>query len=361
MSATTGSPRYLVALLPGDGIGVEVVGQAQRVLEAAAERFGFAVQMQRADVGGIAIDSHGDPFPQETLDLCRRADAVLLGAVGGPKWANPGAAVRPEQGLLALRSSLGLFANLRPIRPLRALRHASPVREELLEGVDILVVRELTGGLYYGPRGTDETSAYDTCVYSVSEIERIARVAGRSARLRRGRVASVDKANVLDTSRLWRSTATKCFAEEFADVELEHLLVDAAAMHLMRRPAAFDVILTENLFGDILSDEASVLCGSLGMLPSASLGEGRRGVYEPVHGSAPDIAGAGVANPYAAILCVAMLLRYSLAQEGAAAAVEAAVEGAIDDGYLPADIAHGDAPPVVTEVAGDAVLERLAG
>jgi 3-isopropylmalate dehydrogenase len=352
---------WLIAVLPGDGIGDEVASQGERVLHAAAERFGFSVDVRQADIGGAAIDAHGNPLPDETLDLCRRADAVLLGAVGGPKWSDPGAAVRPEEGLLKLRSSLGLFANLRPIRPLPALRRSSPLRPELLEGVDILFVRELTGGLYFGPRGREGTSAYDTCVYSEQEVERVARVAGRLARGRANRVTSVDKANVLDTSRLWRSTTERCFAEEFPDVDLEHRLVDAAAMQLISQPAAFDVILTENLFGDILSDEGSVLCGSLGMLPSASLGEGRRGLYEPVHGSAPDIIGTGVANPYAAILCVGLMLRHSLENEAAATAVESAVEQAVADGVLTADIAYEGSPPVGTEEAANEVLVRLAG
>ncbi len=360
MSVPGQEDQWFIAVLPGDGIGAEVTRQAERVLHAAAERFGFGVEVRHADIGGAAIDAQGNPLPDETLDLCRRADAILLGAVGGPKWSDPGAAVRPEQGLLKLRSSLELFANLRPIRPLPALRRSSPVRPELLEGVDILFVRELTGGLYFGPRGRDGTSAHDTCVYSEAEVERVARVAGRVARERAHRVTSVDKANVLETSRLWRETTERCFAAEFSDVELEHRLVDAMAMNLISQPAAFDVILTENLFGDILSDEASVLCGSLGMLPSASLGEGRAGLYEPVHGSAPDIAGTGAANPYAAILCVGMLLRHSLENEAAAAAVEGAVEQAVEDGVLTADIAYEDSPPVGTEEAADAVLGRLS-
>jgi 3-isopropylmalate dehydrogenase len=361
MSGGGSESRRLIAMLPGDGIGVEVAVQAERVLQAMAERYGFDVELVAADIGGVAIDNHGDPLPEATLDLCQRADAVFLGAVGGPKWSDPAATVRPEQGLLKIRAELGLFANLRPIRPLAALRDAPPLRPEILDGVDILFVRELTGGLYFGPRERDEDSARDTCVYTRQEVERVARVAGRLAQGRSKRVASVDKANVLDTSRLWRETTETCFAAEFPDVALEHRLVDAAAMHIISQPSSFDVILTENLFGDILSDEASVLCGSLGMLPSASLGEGTRGLYEPVHGSAPDIAGTGAANPYAAILCVALMLRHSLDQAAAADAVESAVEQAVEDGFLTADIAYGDVPPVGTEAAADAVLARLAG
>jgi len=361
MSPGSSASSWLVAMLPGDGVGAEVAAQAERVLHAVAERYGFDVQLRHADIGGVAIDNHSDPLPEATLELCRAADAVFLGAVGGPQWSDPGAALRPEQGLLKLRASLGLFANLRPIRPLAALRHATPLRPELLDGVDMLFVRELTGGLYFGPRGRDEESAHDTCVYTRDEVERVARVAGRLAPARRNKVTSIDKANVLDTSRLWRATTEACFAEEFPDVELDHRLVDAAAMQIISRPASFDVILTENLFGDILSDEASVLCGSLGMLPSASLGDGPRGLYEPVHGSAPDIAGRGTANPYAAILCVALMLRHSLDNDTAATAVEDAVERAVDDGILTADIAYEGVAPVGTEAAADAVLARLTG
>ncbi len=359
MSSTPPETRRLVAVLPGDGVGVEVAVQAERILLHMANRYGLAIELRHAAVGGAAIDEHGDPLPEATLELCREADAVFLGAVGGPAWSDPDAAVRPEQGLLKLRTELGLFANLRPIRPLASLRRATPLRAEVLEDVDILFVRELTGGLYFGPRQRDEDSARDTCVYTRSEVERVARVAGRLARGRRRRVTSIDKANVLDTSRLWRSVTTACFAEEFSEIELDHRLVDAAAMQIISQPATFDVILTENLFGDILSDEASVLCGSLGMLPSASLGDGKLGLYEPVHGSAPDIAGNGTANPYAAILCVALMLRHSFDNEPAAVAVEAAVERAIDDGHLTADIAYGDTRAVSTDEATEAVLERL--
>ena len=271
-------------------------------------------------MGGAAIDATGEPLPAATLEQCRAADAVFLGAVGGPKWADIPVEQRPEQGLLGLRKALGLFANLRPVTTLPALAAASPLKEDRLAGVDIMVVRELTGGIYFGKRGRTTLAAFDTCEYQVSEIERVCRAAATLARERRGRITSVDKANVLDTSRLWRDVATRIFADEFADLETEHLLVDAAAMHLLSRPADFDVIVTENMFGDILTDEASMLAGSLGLLPSASLGAGSPGLYEPIHGSAPDIAGRGIANPCGAILSAAMLLRHALDAPAAASA-----------------------------------------
>ncbi len=351
---------FRIALLEGDGIGPEVTGQAERVLEAVGGRFGLSFTIERAPVGGQAIETHGDPLPASTLALCRRADAVLLGAVGGPQGSRPDVDPRPEQGLLRLRSELGLFANLRPLKPAPALRDFSPLRPEVVQGVDIMVVRELTGGLYFGPRGeTAEGAAFDTCVYSRQEVLRIAEVAADMARARRGRVVSIDKANVLQTSRLWRSTVTEYFAREHSDLRLEHLLVDAAAMRLITSPRDFDVVLTENLFGDILSDEGSVLCGSLGMLPSASLGTDGPAVYEPVHGSAPDIAGTGSANPTGAILCVAMMLRHSLGSEEEAAAIEVAVERTLEDGFLPADVAGDTMAPVGTSAFGDAVIDRL--
>ena len=357
-AAETETPPLRIAVLPGDGIGPEVTAQAERVLRQVAEERSLRLEIAHAAVGGEAIDRFGDPLPGATLGLCKEADAVLLGAVGGPRWSDPGATMRPEDGLLRLRAELGLFANLRPIRPHRRLRGASPLRPELLDGVDLVFVRELTGGLYFGPRGRRNGSAFDTCVYSEEEVERVVRFAARLAGGRRGKLTSIDKANVLETSRLWRATAERVVREEFPDLQLDHRYVDAAAMQLISDPAGFDVIVTENLFGDILSDEGAVLCGSLGMLPSASLGEGSRGLYEPVHGSAPDIAGKGIANPYAAILCVAMLLRHSLADEAAAQAVERAVDDAIDDGFVTADLAAGMVP-IGTEVAADAVVERL--
>jgi 3-isopropylmalate dehydrogenase len=349
-----------IVLLPGDGVGPEVVAEARRVLEAVGERRGVAFEFVEAAIGGLAIDLHGDPLPAATLAACERADALLLGAVGGPQWSDPTAPVRPEQGLLALRQRFELFANLRPIPVYRCLVHLAPVRAELLAGVDILFVRELTGDVYFGPRQEQGAgvSAHDTMLYTVPEVERIARVAFEAARGRRRKLTSVDKANVLASMRLWRRTVERV-ACEYPDVELEHALVDSCAMHLVRRPASFDVVLAGNLFGDILSDEASVLSGSLGMLPSASLGSGGFGLYEPVHGSAPDIAGRGIANPVGAILSAAMLLRSSLGREGEAAAVERAVERALEGGALTADLAAPGAPALSTRAMGDAILLRL--
>ncbi|MDE0363296.1 MAG: 3-isopropylmalate dehydrogenase, partial [Rhodospirillaceae bacterium] len=316
---------FSVVALTGDGIGPEVTSQATRVLTAVARQFDLDLATREALIGGAALDQAGTPLPDATLECCRQADAILLGAVGGDRWSEVEVALRPEQGLLGLRKALGLYANLRPVTVEAALADASPLRAERLEGVDVMVVRELTGGIYFGTRGRTSTDAFDTCEYSVGEIRRIARLAGKLARKRRGRVTSVDKANVLDTSRLWRETVSGIFAEEFPDIELEHIYVDAAAMFLLSRPATFDVILTDNMFGDILSDEASMLAGSLGLLPSASLSDGGPGLYEPIHGSAPDIAGKGIANPCGAILSVAMLLRHSMNHDAAAKAVETAV------------------------------------
>jgi len=352
-----------IVVLAGDGIGPEVVAEGTKVLEAVADRFGHRFDFQEALIGGCAIDAVGDPLPEATLEACRGADAALLGAVGGPKWSDPTAKVRPEQGLLGLRQGLGLFANLRPIRVYPALVGASPLRAERLAGVDLVVVRELTGGIYFGPRREatdDNATAYDTMTYRADEVERIAHTAFRLARQRRGKVSSVDKANVLAASRLWRRVVTEV-VEAYPDVTLEHVLVDAAAMHLLRRPADFDVILTANMFGDILTDEASMLAGSMGMLPSASLSTGRFGVYEPIHGSAPDIAGQGVANPLATILSVAMLLRHSLELEDEAGAVEAAVESALAEGHRTPDIADAamETEAVGTEAMGDLVAGRL--
>ena len=338
-----------IITLPGDGIGPEVVTAALRVLSAVAPD----VETVHHLVGGAAIDEHGVALTDEALQACKGSDGVLLGAVGGPRWdtTEPGA-VKPEDGLFALRKGLGLFANLRPVRPLPALYDASPLKRELIENVDLLVVRELTGGLYFGKKGRDGDTAYDHCVYSVEEIERIARVGFRSAR---SRVVSVDKANVLETSRLWRETVRRVHSEEFPNVELQHMLVDNAAMQLVAAPRHFDVILTENLFGDILSDEAAMITGSIGMLPSASLGIDGPGMFEPVHGSAPDIAGQGVANPLAMILSVALLLRHGLAREAEAAAVESAVDAALAAGLRTRDLG-GEAG---TAEATDAVLSHL--
>jgi 3-isopropylmalate dehydrogenase len=351
--------RALIAVLPGDGIGPEVTAEAVRALEAIASRFGHAFEFESALLGGAAIDATGEALPAATLALCERADAVLLGAVGGPKWSAPDAAVRPEQGLLALRKGLGLFANLRPVVPHEAVLDASPIKAELLHGVDIMVVRELTGGIYFGDKHRTATEAVDVCRYTVTEIERVVRLAAELARGRRRKLTSVDKANVLETSRLWRSVVDRIMPAEFPDVSYEHMLVDSAAMHLIKRPRDFDVLVTENMFGDILTDEASMLAGSLGLLPSASLGQGRGGLFEPIHGSAPDIAGRGIANPYATILSAAMLLRYSLRLENEARTLESAVAQTVP-GYRPADIASTGSSPVSTRAAGDAVLAALA-
>jgi 3-isopropylmalate dehydrogenase len=350
---------FAITLLPGDGIGPEVVAAARQVLEAAAARHGLSLSFDEQLIGGAAIDATGSPLPEATLDSCRGADAVLLGAVGGPAWEDPSAPVRPEQGLLGLRKALGLYANLRPIALDAALADASPLKAERLAGVDFIVVRELTGGLYFGePRGRDRRGgverAFDTLEYSVPEIERVVRLAFELAGARRGVVTSVDKANVLESSRLWREVATRV-AADYPAVRLEHQLVDSCAMRLIADAAGFDVIVTENMFGDILTDEAAVLAGSLGLLPSASLGEGRRGLYEPIHGSAPDIAGRGVANPVGTVRSAAMLLRHSLEAPAAADAVEAAVAAALAAGCRTRDLG-GD---LSTEAMTAAILERL--
>lgn len=347
-----------IVVLAGDGIGPEVTQEAVRVLEAVASRFGHEFQFRHHLIGGAAIDATGSALPDATLTACRTADAVLLGAVGGPKWSDPGAKVRPEQGLLELRKRLGLFANLRPVTLHPALLDASPVKPEVLRGTDIMVVRELTGGIYFGEKTRTSDSASDLCTYTVEEIERVARVAGRLAMGRRKAIVSVDKANVLETSRLWRATVEAVIRAEFPDVKLEHMLVDAAAMHLIKKPTSFDVMLTENMFGDILTDEASILAGSLGLLPSASLGAGKLGLYEPIHGSAPDIAGRGIANPYGTLLSAAMLLRHSLELAAEAQVLEKAVAEAIDEGVRPADIA-GAGPVATTRDAGDAVVGKI--
>jgi 3-isopropylmalate dehydrogenase len=340
-----------IVLLPGDGIGPEISAAAVELLNRLGD-----FEFDERPIGGASIDAHGTALTDEVLDACRSADAVLLAAVGGPKWdaavaADP-SAPRPEQGLLGLRKGLGLFANLRPVRPSPALLDASPLKRDRIEGTDLLVVRELTGGIYFGESGRDGDTAHDDCAYSVGEIERIARIAFQSARTK---VTSVDKANVLETSRLWRETVTRVHAEEFADVPLEHLLVDNAAMQLVSRPADFDVIVTENLFGDILSDEAAMLTGSLGMLPSASVGGDGPGLFEPVHGSAPDIAGTGKANPLAMFGSVALMLRHGLDLEDAATAVESALDRALDGGLRTADLG-GEA---TTDEATRAVLAQI--
>lgn len=354
---------HTIAVLSGDGIGPEVVAEGLKVLEAVGRRFGQSFALRDGLIGGVAIDQTGSALPAATVELCQAADAVLLGAVGGPKWDDPAANVRPEQGLLGIRKALGLFANLRPVTVHPLLADASPLRRERLEGVDLLVVRELTGGIYFGEkrreRDADGEWASDLCVYTEAEIARVVRAAAELARGRNGKLTLVDKANVLETSRLWRSVTTRLMREEFADLQFDWMLVDACAMHLLRRPADFDVIVTENMFGDILTDEASMLAGSMGMLPSASLGAGRKGLYEPIHGSAPDIAGQGKANPLATILSVALLLRHSLGLEGAAAAVEAAVGAVLEAGIVTGDIARPGQRAHSTAQVGDAVAARI--
>ena len=364
---------YRIATIPGDGVGPDVVAAARAVLDAAGSAFGFGIEWSEHLAGGAAIDRHGVAIRAEDVDACGAADAILLGAVGGPKWSDPSAAVRPEQALFALRGGLGLYANLRPVSVHPALIASSPVRAELLGGVDLLIVRELTGGVYFGAR--EEPSgepgarrALDTLPYTESEIRRVVELAFELAAGRRRHVTSVDKANVLATSRLWRTVASEVAAEH-PDVTLAHQLVDSCAMLLVRRPGDFDVIVTENLFGDILSDEAAVLAGSLGMLPSASLGERRTdhgtfGLYEPIHGSAPDIAGRDLANPIGTILSAAMLLRLSLGREDVAAAVEWAVSAALEDGFRTADLLPPDGDDVGLRRVGtramtEAIVERL--
>lgn len=354
--------RANLVLLPGDGIGPEIVDQAERVLIAVAAKFGHQFEMERFRIGGIAIDETGEPLPPETLAACRASDAVLLGAVGGPKWDDPSAKTRPEKGLLQIRRELGLFANLRPIQTFSELVDASPLRREIVEGTDILFVRELTGGIYFGPSGTGEVdgheSAYATMVYSVPEVERVVRLAAEAARERRGKLTSVDKANVLEPSRLWRRVAERIVRDEFPDLEYSVVLVDAMAMHLISRPRDFDVVVTSNMFGDILTDEASMLPGSLGMLPSASIGSDGPGLYEPIHGSAPDIAGRGIANPLATILAASMLLKHSLRLDEEAMAIENAVRHVLADGARTADIARGG-PSISTAEMTDRVLQAL--
>ncbi len=351
----------LITVLPGDGIGPEVTAAGIEVLDAIAAHHGHGFTYTEALIGGAAIDATGHPFPDDSLDSCRKSDAVLLGAVGGPKWSDPNATVRPEQGLLALRAELEVFANLRPVSIHPALAGASPLKADRLDGVDIVVVRELTGGIYFGDKHRSDDMASDLCTYHRHEVERIIRVAGRLARERSGRLVSVDKANVLETSRFWRDVTNRVLADEFPDLEVQHLLVDAAAMHLINRPASFDVIVTENMFGDILTDEASMLAGSLGMLPSASLGESRCGLYEPIHGSAPDIAGRGIANPCGMIASVAMMLRHSLGLTDEAEAVELALAGAIADGARTADLAAASDRTLSTAEMTAAIIDRITG
>ena len=351
--------KATIAILPGDGIGPEVTAEAVKVLNAIAAKFGHEFDMPEGLIGGVALDAENDPFPASTASVCEDAAAVLLGAVGGPKWDNVPTESRPERGLLRLRAVLNVFANIRPVAVNKVLAGASPIRAEILEGVDMIVVRELTGGIYFGKKERSADSATDVCTYTRSEIERVLRIAGQMAQKRRGKVTSVDKSNVLETSRLWREVVNELMPREFPDVQVEHLLVDAAAMHLLSRPADFDVIVTENMFGDILTDEASMLAGSMGMLPSASLNDGTVGLYEPIHGSAPDIAGQNKANPCATIMSAAMLLRHSLNLTAEADAIEAAVNQALLNGARTGDIAQAGDTVIGTQEMGDAVLKAL--
>lgn len=353
-----------IVLLPGDGIGPEVTRSAHRVLVEIAQRFDHDFTFEEHDIGGIAIDRYGVPLTDSTIDACRGAHAILLGAVGGPKWDDPNAKTRPEAGLLAIRKALGLYANLRPIVTFPELLDASPLKRHIIEGTDILFYRELTGGLYFGPSGCEtlengEERAYSTAVYTTSEVERIVRMAARAARIRRGKLTMVDKANVLEVSRLWRRVTSRIMQTEFTDLEYEIVLVDSMAMHLLSRPKSFDVVVTSNMFGDILTDEASMLPGSLGMLPSASLGSSGPGLYEPIHGSAPDIAGRGIANPLATILAGAMLCRHSLGLEAEAAAIEQAVRRVLADGHRTADLVQKGQASIGTEAMTDRVLASL--
>ncbi|MDO4481554.1 MAG: 3-isopropylmalate dehydrogenase [Bacillota bacterium] len=356
--------KYNIAVIKGDGIGPEIVTEAVKVLDAIGEKYGHEFVYTEALAGGCAIDACGIPLPQETIDICKASDSVLLGAVGGPKWDNQPGHLRAEKAILGLRSELGLFANLRPALMFDSLSDACPLRPELVEGgLDVLIVRELTGGVYFGERGRKQTEdmgemAYDIMPYSEKEIERIGRVAFDMAMKRNKKLTSVDKSNVLETSRLWRSVMHK-LKEEYPEVEYSDLFVDNAAMQLVINPKQFDVIVTENMFGDILSDEASMITGSIGMLPSASLGEGTRGLYEPIHGSAPDIAGKNIANPLATILSLGMMLRYSFGLQEEALAVENAVKAVLDEGYRTADIAKNGEKALNTQEMGAKVISKI--
>ena len=355
---------YRIAVLPGDGIGPEIMAEALKVLEVLQSAHGLSLTLEQAPVGGAGYEAHGHPLPPETLAVVQAADAILLGSVGGPQWEKLERQLRPEQGLLGLRSELSLFSNLRPAILYPQLAEASTLKPEVVSGLDIMIVRELTGGIYFGePRGirkleNGESQGFNTLVYSESEIERIGRSAFETARKRSGRLCSVDKANVLEVSELWREVITR-MGDEYSDVELSHMYVDNAAMQLVREPKQFDVIVTGNMFGDILSDTAAMLTGSIGMLPSASLDRNGKGMYEPIHGSAPDIAGQGVANPLATILSVAMMLRYSLNETALASRVEAAVGTVLDSGLRTADIASDGMQTVGTAAMGDAVVAAL--
>ncbi|MBX9708460.1 MAG: 3-isopropylmalate dehydrogenase [Caulobacteraceae bacterium] len=347
------SRTFSIVLLPGDGVGPEVTAAARAVLGVIGDFYGHRFEFAEHLIGGAAIDATGDPLPPETTAACLAADGVLLGAVGGPQW--DGGKRRPEEGLLGIRKAMGLFANLRPLQVSPVLAHRSPLKKEIVEGVDLIVFRELTGGVYFGEKTRTDDMASDLCIYTVPEIERVARAAFKTALQRRGKVTSVDKANVMETSRLWREVVTRVHAEEFPQVTLEHALVDSMAMHLIRKPREYDVILTENMFGDILSDEISVLGGSIGLLPSASLGESGPGLFEPIHGSAPDIAGQDLANPVGTILSAAMMLRHSLDLEDEASSIEAAVAAVLAAGAVTADLGG----ELGTRAAAGAVIDAI--
>ncbi|MFC5344595.1 3-isopropylmalate dehydrogenase [Brevundimonas staleyi] len=349
----TAPKTYNIVLLPGDGVGPEVTAAAKAVLGVIADFYGHRFEFSEHLIGGAGIDATGDPLPPETTAACLAADGVLLGAVGGPKW--DGQKRRPEEGLLGIRKAMGLFANLRPLQVSPVLAHRSPLKKEIVEGVDLIVFRELTGGVYFGEKTRTDSMASDLCIYSVEEIERVTRAAFKTALQRRGKVTSVDKANVMETSRLWREVVTRIHAEEFPQVQLEHALVDSMAMHLIRKPREYDVILTENMFGDILSDEISVLGGSIGLLPSASLGEAGPGLFEPIHGSAPDIAGQDLANPVGTILSAAMMLRHSLELEDEATSIEAAVAAVLAAGATTADLGG----ELGTRAAAEAIIDAI--
>ncbi len=355
---------FKITVLPGDGIGPEVVKQATEVIKMVEKKYGYRFDLQEAPIGGCAIDEYGIPLPDKTLEQCRDSDAVLLGAVGGTKWDGLSGNIRPEAGLLGIRSGLGLFANLRPAVIYGSLKNASPLRADIVkDGIDIMVVRELTGGIYFGRRGrtsdgTTGEAAFDTEMYSNTEVERIARVAFETAMKRNKRLTSVDKANVLESSRFWREIVVK-ISEDYPEVRLNHMYVDNAAMQLVRNPMQFDVIVTTNMFGDILSDEASMITGSIGMLPSASLGEGTLGLYEPIHGSAPDIAGQDKANPIATILSLAMMMRYSFGLNEVAEDIEAAVVNVLEKGYRTGDILSKDTKLVGTSEMGSLISGEI--
>jgi 3-isopropylmalate dehydrogenase len=349
----------LITLLPGDGIGPEVTSSGKKILSTIEEIYGHKFSYEEKLIGGSAIDAGHLPLPEETIASCKESNAIILGAVGGPKWSDPNAKVRPEQGLLGLRETLKVFANIRPIKVMPELVSASPLKKELLENVDLVVIRELTGGIYFGEKYKDDNHASDLCIYHDYEIDRIVRLACKIAMTRRKKLASIDKANVLETSRFWRNRTDNIVTTEYPDIDFEHILVDAAAMYLISKPSEFDVIVTENMFGDILTDEASMLAGSMGMLPSASIGEGTKGLYEPIHGSAPDIAGQGIANPCGMILSIALLLRYSLKLEDEASFLEKSIENVISAGARTKDIATAGQVVLNTEEMTNYIIRDL--